>query len=242
METIIYPHCDEKIPKDTKVCEYCCEEIRDNNIDSNTSFDENESKFCAYCGKKLNISAEKCEYCGKSVISHNDEEKQEATNNFTFSEYLNKIKPLLSEHKKIDLNEQFQNVDFFYENVRKAKFMGNKLNIFTFVHYVPKINRELLENYFDLCAEKSDKNFFKTFLFGGIGTGYDLCISLLVSENIDDDMISACLKTKKGRKKVGFEGAIYDLTSQTLHRKKTKNIFGAVYNSFRDEFVEKFDI
>jgi len=166
------------------------------------------------------------------------------TNNKQFEKYEKEIKPLFpdTEHKKIDLNEEFKNVDFFYQGVRKAKFLGSKLNIFTFMCYVPKIDKKLLESYFDLCTDKSNVNFLNTFLFGGIVAGVDMCVSVLVSENIDDDAISTCLKTKKARNKTLFEGAIYDLSSQTLYRKKTSNIIGFAFNSFRNEYVSKFDI
>jgi len=36
IESIVCPYCDERIPKNSKVCEYCFGEIMDKNIDSST--------------------------------------------------------------------------------------------------------------------------------------------------------------------------------------------------------------
>ncbi|MDR2966829.1 MAG: zinc ribbon domain-containing protein [Methanobacteriaceae archaeon] len=270
MSNIVCPHCNEEIPKDSKICEYCCGEISVNNIDSNNSIDGEESKFCIHCGKKVIIAAKFCFYCGKNLERDlnivntrnnqanklNQETNYPEKNNLKNNSFNNN--PEKNNLKNNNFNNNLdQNREFGKYIIRLQKNLPNpelmdlpsfkevnfyKINdMFAYVKYIPNISKDIANRFINESIEITAKK-------SGIGGSFIAPISahILVSLNISEEIIGFILNSKKTNvgltKSTILMSAVYDLTNHTLYYKKRTGFIGFLRNSSANGFVAKFNV
>ena len=246
MDNIICPHCDEEILKDSKSCEYCCEEIIVSSIDSNNFNHEKESKFCIHCGKKVYVIAKWCNYCGKkleddlnmanilegqknSLNQSNDYHNNNLNQSGEFEKYIIRLQSNLPNPELIDLHF-FKEVNFYKVS-----------DMFAYVKYIPNITKDAADRFIKDSTKRTGKN-------SGLSGSFVPPISahIIVSTNLTDEIIRFILNSKEIKmgltKSIILMNAVYDLSNYTLHYKNRTELIGSMRNSSANRFIEKFNV
>ncbi len=149
-----------------------------------------------------------------------------------YQEYFSKIKAKFSNTKRTNIS----GLDTFvaYEEVFKWQWIATKLKIFSFVAYADHIDENSIKNYTEQCLQYACRN--KKGLPRGLQNGV-VSYSILVSENIDLSAISLVSK-RPAKHWSAFEmPIIVDLSKKELYFYKENTIWGALYDSFLNEYI-----
>ena len=222
--------------------------------------DEKQSKVCIYCGKKVSITAKWCNYCGKKLEevfeeintrnvqtdSLNQENSDFNNNNHNnnnynhnnhnnlietgeYEKYIIRLQKNLPNPELIDL-PSFKEVNFYREN-----------DIFAYVKYIPNITVDIATKYINESINSTHEN------FGVAGAAWaPLTVQIIVSENVNSDVIGFILRSNKMRwgitKNAIIMNAIHDLSNHSLYYKKRTAFIGFLRNSSINKFLEKFNV
>ncbi|QIB68999.1 hypothetical protein Ami103574_06530 [Aminipila butyrica] len=121
-----------------------------------------------------------------------------------------------------------------YDEVFKWRWLATKLKIFSFVTYADKIDEHLIKSYTQNCLHYACKH--KKGLPRGLQNGV-VSYSILVSDNIDSSAISF-VSQRPTKHWSAFEMPILvDLSKKELYYYKENMIWGALYDSFLNEYI-----
>lgn len=121
-----------------------------------------------------------------------------------------------------------------YDEVFKWEWFATKLKIFSFIACADNIDENLIKSYTEECLQYACKN--KKGLPRGFQNGV-VSYSILASESIDSSAISFVSK-RPAKHWSAFEmPIIVDLSKKELYFYKENIIWGALYDSFLNEYI-----
>jgi hypothetical protein len=121
-----------------------------------------------------------------------------------------------------------------YDEVFKWEWVATKLKIFSFVAYADKIDENLIKSYAEKCLQYACKH--KKGLPRGLQNGV-VSYSILVSESIDSSATSFVSKRPDKHWSAFEMPIIVDLSIKELYYYKENIIWGALYDSFLNEYI-----
>lgn len=149
-----------------------------------------------------------------------------------YQEYLGQVKDKFLNTEQINIRELDTLV--IYDEVFKWEWVATKLKIFSFIAYADRVDVHLIKDYTETCLQYACKN--KKGLPRGFQNGV-VSYSILVSESIDSSAISFVSK-RPDKHWAAFEmPIIVDLSKQKLHYYKGNIKWGALYDSFLNEYI-----
>ena len=155
-----------------------------------------------------------------------------------YQTYLSQVKTQFPKTKGIIIDNSDTTV--IYEEVFKWKWSATKLKIFSFIKFSDIISLNQLEDYSSACLAYARKN--KKGLPIGFQNGI-VCNNVLVSESVNDSVISFVTSRPKKHFCVFEMPIIFDLSKNKLFFYNGEIVWGVMYQSFIKDYINgKFNM
>mgnify|MGYP003408851315 CR=1 FL=1 len=152
----------------------------------------------------------------------------------TYKDYLTIISKRFSNMEEIKIDESLVTVS--YEEKFKIQWVATKLKIFSFIHYIEKIELDDSEIYSSNCTKYASKN------YKGLPRGFQngvVSFNVLVSEVVTDEAIEFVTSRPKKHFAVFEMPIIYDLSRNKLYYYEDNQLWGSVYQKYLRSYLDK---
>ncbi|WP_034536264.1 hypothetical protein [Carnobacterium inhibens] len=150
-----------------------------------------------------------------------------------YNDYLNSISERFSNMEEIKIGESLVTVS--YEEKFKIQWVATKLKIFSFIHYIDKIDIDTIENYSSVCTKYASKK--HKGLPRGLQNGV-VSFNVLVSEFVTDEAIEFVTSRPKKHFSLFETPIIYDVSRSKLYYYEGTPIWGSMYNNYLRSYIE----
>ena len=130
----------------------------------------------------------------------------------TYKDYLTIISKRFSNMEEIKIDESLVTVS--YEEKFKIQWVKKKLKIFSFIHYIDKVDIGTIENYSSVCTKYASKK--HKGLPRGLQNGV-VSFNVLVSDFVTDEAIEFVTSRPKKHFSLFETPIIYDISRSKLY-------------------------
>ena len=129
--------------EDSEFCEECGNSLnnekqeKSEEISNDNNVDENNEKFCPYCGSKIPSNVLKCRYCGEWIDKSKNQSISNKANSI-FDEFNNEVSSIISDDlvsNNNETNNKDNSNDFKKYSKMKLGFLGGLLGIIAAIFY-----------------------------------------------------------------------------------------------------------
>ena len=149
------------------------------------------------------------------------------------NDYLNRCSNQFSNLEKIKIDQSLITVS--YEEKFKIQWLATKLKIFSFIHYIDKVDIGTIENYSSVCTKYASKK------HRGLPRGFQngvVSFNVLISETVTDAAIDFVLSRPKKHFSLFEMPIIYDISRSKLYYYEGTPIWGSMYNNYLRSYIE----
>ena len=151
----------------------------------------------------------------------------------TYKDYLTIISKRFSNMEEIKIDESLVTVS--YEEKFKIQWVATKLKIFSFIHYIDKVDIGTIENYSSVCTKYASKKHkgLPRVLQNGV-----VSFNVLVSDFVTDEAIEFVTSRPKKHFSLFETPIIYDISRSKLYYYEGTPIWGSMYNNYLRSYIE----